>query len=305
MGNIIDTLHEKKKETIEEIYSKIFCRFKEQYIIVFLCGGASAKDRKSLRDKIRPLLEKKRKGIIRNQSIKVFYPEDLLIDMLNKTKDADLLSYEQLLADNSHIIVIICESAGSLVELGAFSNNNYTVNKVIAAVEKRRIKDKSFIMLGPIKYLKKKNRLNVVEYSNNEEELANKLLKNIREKYNNRTNKEVRLNTIIGMHYFILLLLYYYKQINSKELTNMIKHIMKKDGMETKDFDVIFIASIKLLFLDKQIIKQTDQKYTIYELTNKGYKTIKKMIEYCTGHQTYDRIRINIMYSDFYKSSHS
>jgi len=305
MGNIIDTLDVKIIETIEEIYTKIFSRFKEQYIIVFLCGGASIKNRKSLRDRIRALLEKKRRGIIRNQPIKVFYPEDLLIDMLNKTKDADLLSYEQLLADNSHIIVIICESAGSLVELGAFSNNNYTVDKVIAAVERRRAKDKSFIMLGPIKYLKKKSRLNVVEYSNNEEELANKLLKNIREKYNNRTNKDIRLDTIIGMHYFILLLLYYYKQINSKTLANMIKHIMDIEGMVTNDFDVIFIASIKLLFLDKLIIKKTDQKYTIYELTNKGHKTIKKMIEYCTSQQTYDKIRINIMYSDFYKSSHS
>lgn len=58
-------------------------------------------------------------------------------------------SYLQI--NNSHVICIICESAVSLVELEAFTNNNYTVNKVIAAVEKKREKDKSFNMLGPIK----------------------------------------------------------------------------------------------------------------------------------------------------------
>ena len=69
----------------------------------------------------------------------------MLIEVLNETKDADLLSYEQFLANNSHMIVIVCESAGSLVELGAFTNNEYTVDKVIASVDKKRTKDKSFI----------------------------------------------------------------------------------------------------------------------------------------------------------------
>ena len=48
------------------------------------------------------------------------------------------LVMSNFLANNSHIISIICESAGSLVELGAFTNNEYTVNKVIAAVDKKK-----------------------------------------------------------------------------------------------------------------------------------------------------------------------
>lgn len=146
---------------LEKIYTDIFYGFKEQYIIVFLCGGASTKTNKYIRDKIRVLLENEKRRYSWLLPIKVFYPEDLLIEVLNKTKDADLLSYEQFLANNSHIIAIICESPGSLVELGAFTNNEYTVNKVIAAVEKKKAKYKSFIMLGPIKYLKKKNTYEV------------------------------------------------------------------------------------------------------------------------------------------------
>lgn len=107
-----------------------------------------------------------------------------MIEILNKTKDADLLSYEQFLASNSHVIVIICESAGSLVELGAFTNNEYTVDKVIAAVDKKLAKHKSFIMLGPIKYLKKRNKLNVIECGQDELDFAKRLSRDIREKIN-------------------------------------------------------------------------------------------------------------------------
>lgn len=92
---------------VEEIYQQIYCKFREQYIVVFLCGGASNRDYKSLRDKVRTLLENEKKTLW-YKPLKIFYPEDLLIEILNKTKDADLLSYEQFLASNSHVIVIIC-----------------------------------------------------------------------------------------------------------------------------------------------------------------------------------------------------
>lgn len=152
--SFINVSNENVKKIIRDIYFDIFSRFEEQYIIVFLCGGARNKNKKVLRDKIREILEKNTVRYYGQLPFKIFYPEDLLIEVLNKTKDADLLSYEQLMANNSNIIAIICESPGSLVELGAFTNNQYTVGKVIAAVDKNRAKDKSFIMLGPIKYLK-------------------------------------------------------------------------------------------------------------------------------------------------------
>ncbi len=291
---------------LDDIYTKIFRCIEEQYIIVFLCGGASTKQKKSLRDKIRILLEKDKSGkskYSKQLPVKVFYPEDLLMDVLNITKNADLLSYEQFLASNSHVIAIICESSGSLVELGAFTNNKYTVNKVIAAVDKKRTKDKSFIMLGPIKYLKKKNRLNVVTYTSDEDKLARDLLKSIRWKYSiTDNNRRIRLNTIVGMHYFIQLLLYFFKRINSRTLVEMIRAVVQDKKIEMTDFDVLFSAALKLLFYDGQIIKTTGQKYAVYELTHKGYRTIKEIIAYCTSRDICDSIRIGIMYFDFYKS---
>lgn len=50
-------LNNEMKKKVIEIYSKIFCCFKRQHIIVFLCRGASTKSKKSLRDKVRVLLE--------------------------------------------------------------------------------------------------------------------------------------------------------------------------------------------------------------------------------------------------------
>lgn len=306
MTKKFDEIDVNTKKSLKEIYTKIFCRIEEQYIIVFLCGGASTKSKKSLRDRMRVFLENDKGRYLWQLPIKVFYPEDLLIDVLNKTRNADLLSYEQFLANNSHIIAIICESAGSLVELGAFTNNEYTVNKVIAAVDKKRAKDKSFIMLGPIKFLRKKSKLNVVEYTSDEDEFARDLLKNIREKHSKDSNdKKIRLNTIVGMHYFIQLLLYYFKQINSKKLVDMIQMVAQDKNIEIKEFNVLFNAALKLLFYDKQIIKMTDQRYAVYELTQKGYKSIERMIAHCTNRETCDKIRIEIMYCNFYKSSHS
>ncbi len=294
------------KEIVEEIYQQIYCKFSEQYIVVFLCGGASNRKVKSLRDRVRVLLENEKKTLW-YKPFKIFYPEDLLIEILNKTKDADLLSYEQFLASNSHVIVIICESAGSLVELGAFTNNIYTVDKVIAAVDKKLAKHKSFIMLGPIKYLKNRNKLNVIEYGQDDIEFAKRLSRDIREKnkLSGNSNSMIKLTTIVGMHYFIQLLLYFFKTLNSKELVTIIEYISNKEKIVYADFKVLFNASLKLLFQDKKIVKITGEQYSLYKLTNIGFETIKLMINDCTRSEVCDSIRVELMYSEFYKSPHS
>ena len=53
MENNIGEIDLNMKKSLKDIYSKVFCRIEEQYIIVFLCGGASTKLKKSLRDKMR------------------------------------------------------------------------------------------------------------------------------------------------------------------------------------------------------------------------------------------------------------
>ena len=94
------------------IFDDVFCKTFTQSFFIFLCGGA---DKRHIRNKIRIQLE--------TNGLQVLYPEDLFMDMLNRDKKADLLEYENLLASNSDIVCIICESMGSAVELGAFIQN--------------------------------------------------------------------------------------------------------------------------------------------------------------------------------------
>lgn len=292
-------------EILKEIYREVFCNIKDRHIIVFLCGGASTKNQKSLRDKTRKLIEVGKIKFNRHFPIKIFYPEDLVIDMFNNTKDADLLSFEKFLADHSHIIVIICESPGALVELGAFTNNEYTKNKVIASIDKKRLKDKSFIMLGPIRYLKKHNRYNVVEYTSNTNKFVDDLIKKIRDKHKKENMVvNVSINTIIGMYYLIQILLYYFKSLTWENLLRYVERISKEENIGMKKLDLVINASLKLLFNDKKIIKESkDTNIFVYELTQDGYKSVKKVIENCTSREKCDRIRIKIMYCNFYKSS--
>lgn len=80
MENEINEIGIDMKKSLRDIYRKIFCHIEEQYIIVFLCGGASTKSKRSLRDKIRILLENEKQRYSWQLPIKIFYPEDLLID---------------------------------------------------------------------------------------------------------------------------------------------------------------------------------------------------------------------------------
>lgn len=49
----------------------------------------------------------------------------------------------------------------------------------------------------------------------------------------------------------------------------MIQTVAQDENIEMKEFNVLFNAALKLLFYDKQIYKMTDQRYAVYELTQK------------------------------------
>lgn len=138
----------------EMIFNDVFCKTFSQSFFIFLCGGA---DKQHIRNKIRSLLEA--------NGLQILYPEDLFMDMLNRDKKADLLEYENLLADNSDKVCIICESMGSAVELGAFIQNNKLEQKLIVCINQKFARDKSFIMMGPVKHLLEKQNSLPLNYN--------------------------------------------------------------------------------------------------------------------------------------------
>lgn len=295
------TIH---SDILMKLHDEIYNKMNQNYIDVFLCGGASSNKYTSIRDKIRVGLLQKYKNI------RILYPEDLFIEMLNINKDYDLLSLEKFLANNCDIICIVCESAGSLVELGAFTNNDDTVDKVIALIEEKRKRQKSFIMLGPVKILKKKGKDRVIFYNEELDEI-NEKLKKIFEKMKSLQTKAMQsekykpINTIVGLHNFIPIILYFFKKIDVEILTGSLKFVFQKLGYSIDDFDTLFRASLKLLYKEKYISKNIEVGRIIYTLTENGYRQVNESlgeINIKDKNVLYDRIRFGIISNEYYRS---
>jgi hypothetical protein len=286
-----------------KIHDEIYIKMNQNYIDVFLCGGASSKKKTSVRDKIR-------EGLKKFENIRVLYPEDLFIEMLSsKNQEYDLLSLERFLADNCDIICIVCESPGSLVELGAFTNNDNTVNKVIALIEEKRKRQKSFIMLGPVKILRHISKERVIFYNEELEGINEKLRKTFEKKL--IQSKDIHLgtykpiNSLLGLYYFIPLIIYFFKKIEMDVLKASLKTLFTEKGYETEDFDTLFRPSLKLLYKDKFISKNIVDDKIVYILTEKGNKMVNNLLsktDIKEKNTLYDRIRFGIIRNDYYRS---
>lgn len=281
-----------------EIYENIFSNIQQGNIDVFLCGGASGSEKQSYRDKIRDILKD-------NKSISILYPEDLFTEMLNKKK-YDLLTLEKFLANNSDLIVIVCESPGSFAELGAFVNNEMTLKKVVVLLHINFKNTKSFIRQGPVEYVKKKNSNNVIFYDKNIDETIEKIIKCIRSKfgfwgYKNRKIEFKDINLISGQYRFIVLLLYFFDKYNVKELIKIIRTIYESKNYDKKEFDVIYDSAVKRLYKDRLIKKELAQNNIDhqYKLTKKGYYFAQNILSYVNldnKTKMFNKIRMNIIY---------
>lgn len=282
-------------DSIDMIYNNVYKKINREYIDVFLCGGVSTNNY-CIRDAVREKLEK--------LNIRVLYPEDLFMDILTKDKNMDLLSLENFLADNSDIICVLPESAGSLVELGAFTNNSKTLDKLFVIIDKKYQKDKSFIIMGPIKYiLNEKGKERVIFYDIDTIDITIKKVvdrfRRFRRMYEARGKKYIDINTIIGQYYFIPLLIFFTKSISMRNLEKIMARIYTNDNLSMDRLQIVLSSSVKLLyknkFIDKNIISGE------ISLTNKGNKYIRNILDNLmvdNRKKLYDYIRYGIMLSD-------
>ena len=129
---------------------------------VFVCGkDFSAGGEKSLRKitmskleafKTRVMYSSEKRNVLCVISEKLYDPN----------LAEDLFSFEHMLAEISHKIIIVAESAGSFCELGAFVMDKDFRQKTIVVNEEKDEYRESFITLGPIKYLQEHNEKSVV-----------------------------------------------------------------------------------------------------------------------------------------------
>lgn len=265
---------------VRQIYQDVFLSIQHTNIDLFLCGGASSKLYTSNRDELRKRLED-------NKKLSIFYPEDMFMELLSRKK-YDLFTLENFLAENSDLIVIVCESPGSFTELGAFTSNSKILDKLVVLIQKKFKNDKSFIMQGPVRYIETYNKNNVIYFNSDMDDMENEVKNYLNSKYWFYNNKKYarkygkytkEIDLISGQFYFILLLLYFYNHVEIKEMSETIKDLYYERNFDNSRYEVTYTAALKRLYKEGMLIKEVEKDIYYYKLTQKGYHNVKDLLE--------------------------
>lgn len=286
----------------KQIYEEIYLHIEQSNIDIFLCGGASSRTNISKRDQLRKQLEK-------NGKISIFYPEEMFMEFLNRKK-YDLLTLESFLADNSDLILIVCESPGSFAELGAFVNNERTLNKVVVLLQKKYKKAKSFIRQGPVQHIELHNKENVIYFNDDMENLVREVNQHIDKKYWFYRSKKYQkyapetkdINLISGQFYFILLLLYFDNKIEIKQMHMLLRELYFARDFRSDSFEVLYTAALKRLYKEGMLLKSLENGENFYRLTVTGYsraKTLLNDVNIAKRDHVVNKIRMRILQAQY------
>lgn len=121
--------------------------------IVFVCGGEvtdiAAPQPKSLRDAFLKIID-----FPPIRKARLFLAEEINLFYLSRRTYDDLLEFETDLAQITDLVLLFCESEGSLAELGAFAMTAEISQRILVVMRDKYYKKDSFVMLGPILALK-------------------------------------------------------------------------------------------------------------------------------------------------------
>lgn len=268
---------------------KVFIKIGERSVAIFLVG-ASRTNIRSLRDPVRRELSGKKyiKGF------DVYYPEELFEELLSGKRKSDLLELENMLAKSVHAVVILLEGPGSIAELGAFANHKELCDKLVVVVDRKHHRDKSFILLGPLKYLEKKTGSVVIYHDFRNPDLET-LGEHIR-KAVNKIAKEVTVdrtvaNPVAAQH-FLLAAIYALEPVNLAALEEVIREACR--GNEIVSY-TITNTSLNILLRQGEITLRDGR----YHLTDTGLKRLRMLMklekEGKAIQHSLDSIRIQIM----------
>ena len=120
--------------------------------VIFLCGGPisniSEKIPKSLRDAFYKILDN---PVLKTRELLLAEDVTTRFDALNNYRN--ILELETDLAQIVELIVLFCESEGSLAELGAFAATNEIAKRLFVIVREKHWEQPSFIKLGPLRLI--------------------------------------------------------------------------------------------------------------------------------------------------------
>lgn len=237
---------------------------------IFLCGAAIT-DTSTIRHKLKEALS----DWWNSYKYDLVFPEDIFDELLYSRKGKDLLSLENLLADNIDTILIIPESPGSFAELGAFANVAKLREKIVCILDEKYKKNKSFINQGPIKLIKKTNKHGVVYI---DPKNLGKYIKNIHAAIN-QVRKDGEPKTLskkinlLQLDNFLLPLIYLLEPISEETIINCLEAV-------TEDkVNLVQIAMTVINILTKKKYLELNPKgyYILTSVGKKSYFDLKKI----------------------------
>ena len=210
---IVSIYENTKRMVLEERHSRTT-------VSIFLCG-ANSSTRGSLRKPLRDEIEQKKS----KYTYRVFYPEELFMELLYGHDRRDLLSLENVLASSVDAVAILLEGPGTIAELGAFTNHSKLSNKLIIIANEKFKGASSFINQGPIRHLVRETTSSViwVPYDQSEiPKIAETVCDSARKLASDHPIPYSIGNPIVS-HQFLLALIYILDPIDSEKLIEIVK----------------------------------------------------------------------------------
>lgn len=216
--------------TIADEINKYFLdeTMRSNEISIFLCGGSGA-----LEGKFRKALGTRIEEVSSRYKYLIFYPEDMFVELILGHMKQDLITLENLLANCVNTIVILLQSPGTFTELGAFTNFDRIKDKLVIIIDPKYSKKRSFINLGPLRYLKAKTNSKIIQIPMNEEYM-DRLVYRITEasrEISEQSPPIMDLSNPIYAHKFYLALAYIFDPIPKKAILEIAERL--GGGIET------------------------------------------------------------------------
>lgn len=193
---------------------------------VFLCGGSNEPQ-----DRFRRALGNRLEGLQSKFRYSVIYAEDMLEELIAGPGREDLIYLEKVLAEAVAAIVILLQSAGTMVELGAFASFRELRQKLIVIIDPKYKKDRSFVSYGPIKLIKGCGPKRVIYRKmslERVEELAELVSAGVRS-FPREHRSVGKLDNPISSHDFYLSMIHVFGPVPTRDLIGMVKALTDGD----------------------------------------------------------------------------
>ena len=260
------------------IVDNVYPIINETSINLFLCGKKISEEKS-----IRKILIEKYKE---HKRINIILPEWIFNELFDKP-EYDLISLENILAEDVDKIVLPIESYGTACELGAFSIKTEICEKLIVITEEKYKNSSSFLRYGPMK-LVKNSKGHILYYRENE---IDKLVKQVIDKTIYVKYEQKRRFNIFNISLLIGLIVIILQPIQKSKLIRIVKEITNEDERISAAIEIL----IQKEYLEVIPITSHDSKISLNE---NGYQYFFNLIKLHSRERLVNKLRANTIWTN-------